>query len=250
MGIINITPDSFSDGGRFLLPERALNGAEQMLSDGADIIDIGAASSRPGAKQTGSETEWQRLAPVISLLREKIPLPLSVDTADEKTALRALNRGIDILNFTGKAPGKNVLQEVKKSGAYICLMHGGGSDAGEYDDYGGDVTAAVQLFFNKSLDLCNKNGIDTDKIILDPGFGFRKNTAQNIKLLDELQSLDTGGAALLCGLSRKRFIGEIYNIPNPADRDKVSSEAAKTAVAAGANIIRCHNIKTAKLAGL
>ena len=244
MGILNITPDSFSDGGRFDTAPAALRHAEEMAAQGADLIDVGAVSTRPFAAPVDEDEEWGRLKGVLPELLRRCPVPVSVDTTSVAVARKCLDLGAAVINDVYGAFRPEMCAVVKEYRAGWVLMHGGAAFAKTEaePDYPGGVLRHVQDFFDNAMRQAAEYGLPAERLCLDPGFGFAKNTAQNAALLRGLASLDTHGAALLAALSRKRFIGELSGDPDPSDRLGGTLAANVAAVLSGADLIRTHEI--------
>jgi len=241
MGIINTTPDSFSDGGQFLDPAAAVAQARHMLEAGADILDIGGESTRPGAERVAEPEEIQRVLPVIEHLAEDHETLISIDTVKPGVADAALSAGAHILNDVQGLQGDPALAEVAAShGAGVVMMHNPGL-LGAASGTEGDPVAACLGFFEKSVEIAARAGIDDDRIVLDPGIGFGKSLEQNLALIGRLGELMVLGKPLLVGTSRKSFIGRLL------DRD-VNQRLAATlttnviAAMAGAAILRVHDV--------
>ena len=244
MGILNVTPDSFSDGGKYFDPAAALKKAAEMVSQGADLIDVGAVSTRPFSAPVGEEEEWARLSAVLPVLLRECPVPVSVDTTTVSVARRCLDLGAAAINDVSGAFRPEVCELVKEYRAGWVLMHGGAALAKTEAelDYPGGVVRCVQDFFDDVIEQAKEFGLSKEQLCLDPGFGFAKNTEQNAELLRRLSSLDTHGAALMAALSRKRFIGALSGDEDPAGRLGGTLAANVMAVRAGAQIIRTHEI--------
>ncbi len=208
MGILNITPDSFYDGGRYFDPAAALKKAVSLAEEGADIIDVGALSTRPNAERADEAEELRRLRSVLPRLRREAAVPISVDTYRPTVARYALGEGADIINDVSGRFSADIAALVKEYGAGWVLMHAGPEDARTETEaaYPLGIVNHVQLFFDCVFQSAAQYEINAEQICLDPGFGFAKNAAQNNVLLKGLSLLNTKGAALLCALSRKRFV--------------------------------------------
>ena len=245
MGILNVTPDSFSDGGEFNHPQAALSQAQLLESGGADIIDVGGQSTRPGAEQISLSQELERVVPVIESIRSEIPhLPISVDTTRAEVAKAAIKVGADLVNDISGATFDNaMLATVARLDVPIVLMHIRGNpqtmqSLTDYDDLLGEICQ----FLAQRIARAREAGIKAENIIIDPGIGFGKTSGQNLELLrrlPELQSLDT---PILVGASRKSFIGHILNRSNPKDRVWGTAAACCRAIASGADILRVHDV--------
>lgn len=242
MGIVNVTPDSFSDGGQHADTRGALTHCERLLAEGADVLDIGGESSRPGAQQLGVEEEWQRLGPV---LREAIKLgaPISVDSFKPEIMRRALALGVDIINDIQAFRLPGALQALVEHGrAGLCAMHMRGDSATmqSLSDYE-DVVQEVREFLAQSLRTLSAAGIAKERIVLDPGYGFAKTTPQNFELLRRQAELADLGRPLLVGWSRKRALGDASG--RPVDQRLIPSVAAALLAAErGASILRVHDV--------
>jgi dihydropteroate synthase len=244
MGILNVTPDSFSDGGAYVTVEQALRQARQMHEEGADIIDIGAESSRPGSQPIEEVEELRRLMPVLEAVHGAVPLPISIDTTKAAVARRALEAGASIINDITALRGDPLMLElVAQSGAAIVLMHMQGrpatmQKAPRYEN----VTHEVIAFLCERAQTAMKQGIKRSQIILDPGFGFGKLQEHNLQLLDEFAMLTNLGYPILAGLSRKQFIGHLTQQP-VHDRGYGTAGAVAVAVLKGAHIVRVHDVR-------
>ena len=238
MGILNVTPDSFSDGGCFSAPERALAQARNLAQAGADIIDIGAESTRPGYRPVDEQEEWARLEPALGPVLATINLPLSVDTSKPAIARRALALGAAMVNDVSGLQGDPAMAEVvAESGAAVVVMHNRGNV-----DPARDIVADMMLFFERSLELASKAGVRREKIMLDPGIGFGKTLSQNLRALAATRLLrEKFGLPLLIGVSRKRFLGELTGAATP-DRLIATIAANLDALARGAAIFRVHDV--------
>jgi dihydropteroate synthase len=207
MGVLNVTPDSFSDGGRWFLSDAAIAHAKKMIQEGAQIIDIGGESSRPGATPVDEPEELRRILPVIEALKRESKVLLSVDTCKPSVAARAIEAGAAIVNDIGGLRSPAMRELVAKTGAGVICMHMQGCPATmQQDPHYHDVVAEVRTFFESTLETCTANGIDADQIIFDPGIGFGKTFAHNLLLLKNLKSLSPSGRPLALGVSRKSFL--------------------------------------------
>lgn len=236
MGILNVTPDSFSDGGRYDNPEAALNRAREMVAAGADIIDVGGESTRPGHTPLAAPEEWRRLEPVLERLVRAVPVPVAVDTSKAEVAERALAAGVHLLNDQWALAGEGMPALAARYGVPVIAMHNQQGTA--YRDLMDDITA----YFQRCLQRAEAAGIDRERVILDPGFGFGKNALQNLEVLRRLGELKGLGCPLLIGTSRKRTIGLVLDLP--VDQ-RVEGTAATVAVGIthGADIIRVHDVR-------
>lgn len=246
MGILNVTPDSFSDGGDFFCPEDAVRHAKRMLCDGADIIDVGAMSTRPGSTPVSYQEEIKRLEPVLKELCSVNDAVISVDTVNPQTADFALSNGAHIINDVSGYFNNEMATVVKKHNAGWILTHTGAVSAGTVIDYPNGVVESVNGFFDEVLSNCEKYGIDKENICLDPGFGFAKTTEDNIELLKNLEKLVRADVAFMTALSRKRFIGAITETPDTSERLAGTLTADIIALMKGSDIIRVHDVKETK----
>jgi dihydropteroate synthase len=242
MGVLNLTPDSFSDGGRYLDPRAALEHARQLAEDGADIIDIGAESTRPGAAPVPEAEEAGRVLPILKALAS-LDLPLSVDTRKPGVMRAVIDSGASMINDVAALRAPGAVDTVASSDVAVCLMHMQGEPqtmqvAPEY----GDVVADVASFLRQRVQVCRDAGIAEDRIVIDPGFGFGKRVDHNLAMLQRLNELTALGLPLLVGLSRKATIGRLTG-REPGDRLAGSLGAALSAVAHGASIVRVHDVR-------
>lgn len=245
MGILNVTPDSFSDGGKFNQKAIALSHTEKMIADGADIIDIGAVSTRPFADSVSEEEEWSRLKDILREIKMNFSVPVSVDTFSPLTAQRCLDAGADIINDVSGVFSPLMADVIKKYNCGWVIMHGGVlvRKAEEEIQFPDGIIYDVNAFFDSMIAKIVRHSIPLGNICLDPGFGFSKNTAQNIELLENLEKINKHSLVLLCALSRKRFIGEISGESEPEKRDTATHNANIIAVKKGADIVRVHNVR-------
>ena len=245
MGVLNVTPDSFSDGGQFVETDSALTHALQMIGEGAHIIDVGGESTRPGAEAVSETEELQRVVPVIQRLRARSEALISIDTSKAAVARAALEAGADIINdVTGGRADTEMMSVAAERGAAFIIMHMQGTPrtmqaAPHYDD----VVAEVRDFFRQQYARALDSGIDPMAIAFDPGIGFGKTLEHNLTLLRNLPQLRIEDRPLVVGVSRKLFLGKMIDSPDQADR--VGPTIALTALlrAAGANVLRVHDVK-------
>ena len=246
MGILNVTPDSFSDGGRYNNLDSAMKQAERLISEGADIIDVGGESTRPGHIQITSEEEISRVVPIIEKISKNLDTIISIDTYKYDVAKEAIKVGANIINdIWGLQYDKGEMAElVKKSNLPLIAMHNQNDEV-----YNKDIMLVLREFFEKTFKIADKYGIDRDTIILDPGLGFGKNVEQNIEVLSRLNELKDMGFILL-GASKKRFIGKLLN-DLPFD-ERVEGTVATTVIGIekGVDIVRVHNVLENKRACL
>ena len=242
MGIVNVTPDSFSDGGKFNTMEKAIAHALQLVEEGADILDIGGESTRPGATPVPLDEELKRVIPVIEGLRD-VGVPLSIDTYKPQVMQAAITAGADIVNDVCALREPQALEIVAASQAGVCLMHmQGRPQTMQADPQYDDVVSEVRDFLKDRLNAAVQAGIDRSRIVLDPGFGFGKRTAHNLTLLNHLNDIQALGLPLLIGLSRKSVLGQVVG-SSVDERVHASIAASVVSVMKGANIVRVHDVK-------
>jgi len=241
MGVINVTPDSFSDGGRFLAPAAALEHARQLIDEGADILDIGGESTRPGAALVSPADQIERVLPVVRALGD-VAIPLSVDTSEPEVMRAALSEGVAIINDVRALSVPGALRQMARSDCGVVLMHMQGTpQTMQANPSYVDVVGEVGDFLRKRRDEVVQAGVAPDRIVLDPGFGFGKRGVHNRSLLSRLDQLTGLGQPLLVGLSRKASLGEMTG--RPVDQRLVASVvAALLAIQAGARIVRVHDV--------
>lgn len=245
MGIVNTTPDSFSDGGRFDTLETAVAQGHALIRAGADILDIGGESTRPGATEVAIDEEIRRTAPVIARLRdENVSAPISIDTRKAAVAQAALDAGATIVNDVSALTfDPNMAPTVARAGAWLCLMHAQGApQTMQIAPHYADVTVDVCDFLQDRLNAAQAAGINAGRLIIDPGIGFGKTTAHNLTLLRNLSVLHTFGCPILLGVSRKRFIGQIGRADAAQDRMPGSVAVALFGAGQGAQILRVHDV--------
>ena len=249
MGILNLTPDSFYNGGKYTTESRALRRVEKMLKEGADLIDVGGESTRPGAKEVDLEEEIRRVIPVISKIRELFEIPVSIDTYKAKVVKEALEAGVDMVNdISGLRFDAQLKEVVARSGVPVVLMHIKGTprDMQNNPRYG-SLMGEIISYLSESIRLAQKAGIDLEKIIVDPGIGFGKTSEHNLQILSHLGELRSLGRPILIGVSRKSFIGAVLKLPLE-ERLEGSLAAASLAVMQGVKIIRTHDVKPTRRA--
>lgn len=243
MGILNLTPDSFSDGGSYPSIDDAVNRGEQMLREGAAIIDVGGESTRPGAPKVSVQEEIDRVIPVIEILSKRVAIPISIDTSNPEVMEAAVKSGAKIINDVRALSKPGALAMVAKLGVPVVLMHMQNEpDTMQIAPKYNDVVSEVFNFLKERIDACVTAGIDSKKIIIDPGFGFGKNLNHNVNLLNSLQLFKNLQHLILVGLSHKSMIGQILDAPVD-QRVYGSLAAAVIAIAKGADIIRTHDVK-------
>ncbi len=244
MGVINVTPDSFSDGGKFLSHDNAVNQALDLIQQGADIIDIGGESTRPGADKVSIEEEINRTVPVISAIRKLHPaVTISIDTSKSQVMQAAIRAGANFINDVNALQSEGCIEIVAESQLPVCLMHKKGQPKSMQNnpEYG-DVLTEVKDFFKARLDNCLSAGIKPENIVLDPGIGFGKTLAHNLALLKNIKQLKSLGYPILIGVSRKSMIGEILN-EGVNNRLYGSLAIAQFAYEQGAEYLRVHDVK-------
>ena len=246
MGIINLTPDSFSDGGDFSSIEKVLNQVNYFLSNGVDVIDLGAQSTRPGAIEIGAKNELKRLIPYLKKIRSNYPnILISIDTFNSEVAHEALSNGANWINdVSGGRRDEEILDVVSEFKCPFVITHSRGDSINmnnltNYDDFLVDITQTLEHLTTKAI---SKN-VRKDKIIWDPGIGFSKDTNQNIEILRNMDLLKKFEFPLLIGASRKRFIGEILNEPYPKERDIGSLAISCLCSQQNIHLVRVHNVK-------
>jgi len=242
MGVVNITPDSFSDGGAFLDPDAAVAHARTLAAEGADILDLGAESTRPGAPTVSEAEELARLLPVLGALRD-LSVPLSVDTRKPVVMREAISAGASMINDIEALASPAALAAIAGSDCAVCLMHKKGDPATMQDEprYD-DVVAEVRAFLAGRAEAAMAAGVARERIVLDPGFGFGKNDAHNLRLLKELGAIANLGFPVLAGWSRKSTLGRLTGRP-AQERLPASLAAALLAVLGGAKILRVHDVR-------
>jgi dihydropteroate synthase len=249
MGILNVTPDSFSDGALFLSPDKALAHAEELISDGADILDIGGESTRPGADLISPEDELQRVLPVIKELTKRISVPISIDTTKALVARAALDAGAAIVNdISALRFDFHIADEVATSGAGLVLMHSRGTPATmQRLPPMADVLDEVTNSLRSSVAMAERRGVKRESIVIDPGIGFGKTQEQNIELIAKLDRLSQAlpDFPILIGTSRKSFIGRLLDNAPATGRLHGTMASITAAVLRGAHIVRVHDVKAA-----
>lgn len=244
MGVLNITPDSFSDGGDYNDLEAAFNRAQGLVSAGADILDVGGQSTRPGAKEISLEEELERVIPIIRRIRQYLNVPISVDTTRATIAQQAIQAGADLVNdISGGTFDPEMLPTVASGNVPMILMHLRGTpetmqQLTDYDDLVGEILAVLR----ERLMAAEKAGIDRSRLIIDPGIGFGKTAEQNLELLRQLNQFRSLGVPMLVGTSRKSFIGKILNQNDPKQRVWGTASTCCAAIAQGADILRVHDL--------
>jgi dihydropteroate synthase len=242
MGILNVTPDSFSDGGAFFSADAALEQARQMVWEGAAMIDVGGESTRPGAESVSAAEETARVVPIIRTLAAELPVPISVDTSKPEVMRAAVAAGAGLINDVLALQDPGALEAARDAAVPVCLMHMRGEPRTmQRNPVYGDVVAEVLGFLLRRVDACLNAGIPRSRLLIDPGFGFGKTLEHNLQLLRELERFLEPGLPLLVGISRKSMIGTLLS--RPVDQRLYGSLAAAVlAVQAGAAIVRVHDV--------
>jgi len=243
MGVLNVTPDSFSDGGLYGALDKALQRAREMVAEGADIIDIGGESTRPGAPAVSVQEELDRVLPVVEAVTRELPTVVSIDTSKPEVMQAALRAGAGMINDVRALQAPGALAIAAAGQASVCLMHMQGKPATmQVEPHYEAVVAEVKAFLAGRISACEAAGIHRDRILIDPGFGFGKTLEHNLLLLKHLGQFRQLGAALLVGLSRKSMIGKLLNNAPPGERLYGSLAAAVIAAWQGAQILRVHDV--------
>lgn len=243
VGILNVTPDSFSDGGNHTSVDAAVEHALRMVEEGADMLDIGGESTRPGADDVSLDEELRRVVPVIGQLAARTTLPIAIDTSKPEVMRAAVAAGAGMINDVYALRREGALDAAAALGVPICLMHMQGEPRGMQDEpYYDDVVGEVHRFLTDRLFACELSGIDKRKVMVDPGFGFGKNLEHNLALLRALERFGNLGSGVYAGLSRKTMIGSLTGRTEPMARVAGSVAAALIAVQRGARMIRVHDV--------
>ena len=248
MGIVNVTPDSFSDGGKFFSPEVAISHASKLITQGADIIDIGGESTRPGAKQVSESEELKRVIPVIEKIRTDNPtILISIDTTKASVAKHAVEAGADIINdVSGLSFDNNMIGIVERFNIPVVIMHMKGNPQNmQSNPKYKDIVNEILDFFKMKIKTAIQSGINRSMIILDPGIGFGKTVEHNFELLSRLNEFNVLELPIMIGPSRKSFIGITLDLP-PEDRVEGTAAAVSAGVMNGASIVRVHDVKSMK----
>ncbi len=248
MGVVNVTPDSFSDGGLHPRPGAAIDHGLALAEAGADIVDVGGESTRPGSEPVGGDVEKSRVLPVVEELA-RAGLVVSVDTTKVEVAEGALEAGAEIVNDVSGGADPEMLDLVGQTGAGLVLMHMQGTPRTMQDDprYD-DVVAEIRDFLLSRAALAGDRGVGRSRIVLDPGIGFGKTLQHNLELLRRLPELVVTGYPIMVGSSRKAFLGKITGIEDPAGRDVPTAATTALAVAAGVAVVRVHDVRSSRLA--
>jgi dihydropteroate synthase len=248
MGVVNVTPDSFSDGGRFFTPEAAIEHGLRLADEGADILDIGGQSTRPGATPVDAEEELRRVLPVVTELCRRTPMPLSIDTSSAIVAAACLDAGAEAINDVTALADPAMLSLAVGRPCGVCAMHMQGTPENmQHDPQYGDVVEEVFVWLAARRDALIQAGIAVERIALDPGIGFGKTAAHNLAILKRLARFRDLNCALMIGLSRKAFIGHVLGDPS-LDRMAGTIGAALSAARQGADILRVHDVAAVRQA--
>lgn len=249
MGIVNVTPDSFADGGRYLAPDAAVARARALAAEGADLVDVGAESTRPGARPVPVQEELDRLLPVLERLLKDPPCPVSVDTRKPEVAEAALTLGAHMINdVSGLASGPALAEVCARHGAGLVLVHMQGTpETMQRDPRYRDVVGEVREALTRAVATAEAAGVDPETLCVDPGIGFGKTVAHNLTLLKRLDALAGLGKPLLVGPSRKSFLGALLDLP-PAERLEGTLAASVACVLAGVHVLRVHDVAAVRRA--
>jgi dihydropteroate synthase len=243
MGVVNVTPDSFSDGGRFFEQDAALTQAMELIEAGADILDIGGESTRPYAEPVPVDVEVQRVLPLIEGVRRFSDIPISIDTVKAEVARQAIAAGVDIVNdVTSLQADAEMVKLVAATGVPVILMHMQGSpETMQVDPHYGSLFSEIIAFLENRIQFATENGVKREQVVVDPGIGFGKTIAHNLMLVRELERFQALNRPILLGASRKRFIGAILNRP-VEDREVGTAVIHSFAIAAGVHLLRVHDV--------
>ncbi len=247
IGVVNVTPDSFSDGGEYFSVEKAVEHGMQLVNDGADILDIGGESSRPGSDPVSQEEELKRVIPVIERLRSLVTVPISLDTYKWQVAEAGLKAGADIINDISGLRDARMVEVVAQHKCPVIIMHMQGDPKSmQNNPVYGDVVDDIKTFFEQRIKVAKKNGIN--EIILDPGIGFGKKLEHNLDILRRFEEFCTLGYPVLIGTSRKSFLGTLMGGAGPKERLEGTIASSIMAVMKGATLVRVHDVKEIKKA--
>lgn len=250
MGILNVTPDSFSDGGKFSDYQAAITQADDLIGAGADILDVGGESTRPFADPVSVEEELRRVIPVIEAVRQKHKIPISIDTTKATVAREALKAGADIINdISALKKDPEMITVVQQTSVPVIIMHMQGTPTDmQVKPVYTDVVTEIIDFFKERIDWLTGKGIDRNRLIIDPGIGFGKTLQHNLSILKHLENFDSLSLPLLLGHSRKRFLGDIADIPAEKERDLATAVVAALCAAKNIAIVRVHNVAATRQA--
>lgn len=245
MGVLNVTPDSFYDGGRYTRVEAAIAHALQMVEEGADILDIGGESTRPGSQPVSEDEELRRVMPVIEAIRQRIDIPLSIDTTKSRVAQMALQAGVCLVNdISGLGFDPRMAEVVAQYGALCCIMHIQGTpQTMQINPHYHDVIREICDYFEERIALAQQAGIPRERIWIDPGIGFGKTLTHNLQILRQLREFTRFGLPVLVGTSRKSFIGKILGDLPPEERLEGTAATVAIAILHGASVVRVHDVK-------
>jgi dihydropteroate synthase len=250
MGILNVTPDSFSDGGKFADTQSAIAQAEDLISAGADILDVGGESTRPFADPVSTEEELRRVIPVIEAVRQKHSISISIDTTKAAVAREALKAGADIINdVSALKKDPEMITVVQQTSVPVIIMHMQGTPTDmQIKPVYSDVIAEIIGFFTAQIDWITDKGVDRNRLIIDPGIGFGKTLQHNLSILKHLDKFSSLNLPLLLGHSRKRFLGDITGIPAEAQRDLATAVVTALCASKKISIIRVHDVAATRQA--
>jgi dihydropteroate synthase len=250
MGILNVTPDSFSDGGKFADTQAAIAQAEELISAGADILDVGGESTRPFAEPVSTEEELRRVIPVIKGVRKKHTIPISIDTTKATVAREALQAGADIINdVSALNKDPEMITVVQQTSVPVIIMHMQGTPTDmQVKPVYSDVVTEIINFFTERIDWLTSKGIDRNRLFIDPGIGFGKTLQHNLSILKHLDKFSSLNLPLLLGHSRKRFLGSITGIPAEAERDLATAVVAALCANKNISMVRVHDVASTKQA--
>ncbi|HEX5276268.1 MAG TPA: dihydropteroate synthase [Fluviicoccus sp.] len=247
MGVLNVTPDSFSDGGRFLRPDDALRQVEAMLGEGAALIDLGAESTRPGASPVSTQEEMDRLLPVLEAVSARFDVVLSIDTSSPQVMTEAAARGAGLINDVRSLTRPGAIEAARATGLPVCIMHMQGQPLTmQAAPVYASVVDEVRIWLEDRVAACEAGGIPRERLLLDPGFGFGKTLAHNLELLARLREIRVGSLPLLVGMSRKTMLGAVLGGAPVDQRLHAGTAAAALAVERGAAIIRTHDVRATR----
>jgi len=250
MGVLNVTPDSFSDGGQFATVDSAVIQAEKLIEQGADILDIGGESTRPFADKVGTEEELQRVIPVIAAIRQNHSIPISIDTTKSAVAIEALKAGATHINdISALRTDPEMIDVARNSSVPIIIMHMQGTPENmQVNPTYTDIIEEMVAFFSERLAYLNSHGVDTDRIIIDPGIGFGKTQHHNLTILKHLDRFSQFGVPVLLAHSRKRFLGDVTGVSQEKDRDLATAVVSALSASKKIDMVRVHDVAATKQA--